>query len=154
MFKSSCQIFAITTALWLCGCGGSSTTPTPSQASLVFTATPNPVPSSGLGTSCVGTLAKTWVWIWNIRNTGNATFTVASFQNTYQVPGAAPIVIQGTPNDFIVLYGTSVIAPNASVQATVCVGLTNPPATTVTHTSVLVGQSGESFTTPTVQLLP
>jgi hypothetical protein len=154
MFKSSGHVFAITCTLCLCACGGSSTAPTPNRASLVFTATPNPVPSSGLGTSCVGTLAKTWVWIWNIRNTGNATFTVASFQNTYQVPGAAPIVIQGTANDFIALYGTSVIAPNASAQATVCIGLTNPPAATVTHTSVLVGQSGDSFNTPTVQLLP
>lgn len=147
------QYFVLAVLLLLGGC---SDTPTsPSRASLTFTFSPNPVPSSGLSTACVGTLAKSWYWSSTIRNTGTATFTVTSFQFSVAVPGQTPIVTTGPPSDFADVFGTTTIAPNVTVQGKqVCIGLTTPPSGIVNHTYTLNGQPGESFTTPTLQLLP
>jgi hypothetical protein len=145
--------FVMVCACVLAACGSNSTAPSPTS-SLVFTFTPNPVPTSGIRI-CNGVAGKSWFWTINIRNTGTATFTAASFTNTYVIPGvAAPVIAQGTANDFAGLYGSTTIAPNASVQATVCNSLIDPPTGTITISSVLRGQAGESFTTPTLQLLP
>jgi len=145
------RYFIVVLASLFAACGSNPTAP--SSPSLAFTITPNPVPTSGTSTACVGTPAKSWFWTVDIRNTGTATFTAASFTNTVVIPGVPSVISQGTANDFLGLFGSTTIAPNASVQGRACIGLVTPPIGTVTSTTVLRGQSGESFTTPVVQLL-
>jgi hypothetical protein len=127
------------------GGSGGPTGPSPTQARahLVHAATPNLVPMVATPICTPGAMSN-WFWTNTISNTGSAPFAVASFVTTVNVPGVAPVVTTETAASFAAGFGTSTIAPGASVQAPACAGLPFLPAGEVTLSAVLTATSGET----------
>ena len=120
---------------------------------LTFTITPNPVPYTYFGLGCAGTQVpgKTWVYNLQMTNQGTAPFDISSFSGRVTAPGLpTPVDIPYTRNDFILAFGGSTIAPQASLQGPLCV-VGNWEDATLQWTYNHVG--GGSFTTPVIKFL-
>ncbi len=158
---------ASTTSYWVrvsnsAGTVNSSTatiTVTTPQSNLVFTFTPNPAQTVGLTTNCGNaTPAKTWNYTLTIQNNSAVPFTISSFSTQVEGISGSPVYtnFSNTAADFASWFGTSTIAPNASVMGARSVCLSNPPPTGTVgyllHT--FTGTNGNGpFTTPTRLML-
>jgi hypothetical protein len=146
-------LLALGCSFVLAGCGnGSPAAPSPS---LTFTVTPNPVPYSGLLAVCEGATSaiKTWVYTLRIQNTGNAGFVVSSFSGRVTSPLLPnPVDIPFDAGRFAAAFGTTTIAPQATVSSPLCVAGHYDSATLVW---TIVGASGGgTFTAPPIQFTP
>jgi hypothetical protein len=121
---------------------------------LTFSATPNPVPFAGVFPGCAGSpvAAKTWVYLFRITNQGNAPFVLSSFNAAVTSPVLpAPFTFPPMgPDLFALAFGTSTVAPGATVQSPLCIAGEYDNGTL---TWSFTGGVAETFVAPVIQFL-